>query len=140
MAFKNRFYPHLLPDDIPVWERYVSIFGPAYNYIDYDVQVGFGSKTPPDITPEIEKARRHLTRRRIDAIGYTDALVTLIEITRLADLKAIGQLVSYPILYGITYRPRLPVQMLLVCEKLHTDIEHVLPHLPVEVWTSPAPG
>jgi hypothetical protein len=140
MAFKNRLYPHLLPDDIPVWERYLSVRGPQYDYIDYDVQVGFGSPSPPDISPEIEKARRHLTRRRIDAIGYTDQIITLIEVTRLADLKAIGQLVSYPLLYGITYRPRLPVRMLLVCEKLHTDIEHVIPHLPVEVWLSPGPN
>lgn len=137
MGYKNRLYPHLLPDDIAVWERYLAVRGPLYNYIDYDVQVGFGSKSIPDITPEVEKARRHLTRRRIDAVGYTAAQVTLIEITRLADLKAIGQLVSYPILYGITYRPRLPVRMLLVCEKLHTDIEHVVYHLPVDVWLSP---
>ena len=139
MAYKNRLYPHLLPDDIPIWETYLALCHFDYFYIDYDVQVGFGSASPPDITPEIEKARRHRTRRRIDAIGYSANLITLIEITRLADLKAIGQLVGYPILYNITYRPRLPVRMLLVCEKLHTDIEYIVTELPVDVWMPPAP-
>lgn len=140
MAFKNRWFPHLLPDDIDVWERYLVHPDHHYTHIDYDVQVGFGAPAPPGITPEIEKARLHLTRRRIDAVAYAPSLITLIEITRLVDLKAIGQVISYPILYNLTYRPRLPVKMLLVCEKLNTDIEYVLPELRVDVWISPGPN
>lgn len=140
MSFKNRLYPHLLPDDMPVWERYLAAYPNLYDVIEYDVQVGFGTPPPPDIPPEIEKDRRHLTRRRIDAVAHTGGWVTLIEITRLADLKAIGQLITYPILYRITYQPHKPIRMLLVAEKLNTDIDLVIPFLDVVTWLSPPPS
>ena len=80
-----------------------------------------------------------LSRRRIDAIGFTGGQIDIIEITRLADLKAVGQLLAYPLLYKQTYGGTKPMHTILVAEELHTDIETVLQSLPVEVWLSPAP-
>ena len=38
----NQKYPHLLPVDVPVWERFLSLFGDMYKSIDYDIRVGHG--------------------------------------------------------------------------------------------------
>lgn len=139
MSFKNRFFPHLLPDDIPVWERFLATFPDRYDRIEYDVRVGKGRPAPPDFEPNIKKMALDLTRRRIDAVGFTNRRIDIIEITRLVDIKTIGQLFTYPALYSQTFNPTLPLQTVLVAEELHTSIDVILPLLPVEVWLSPAP-
>lgn len=140
VTFKNRFYPHLLPNDIPVWERFLEAFPDRYDRIDYDVRVGKGREAPPEFEANLRKMALDLSRRRIDAIGYTPNRIDIIEITRLADLKAIGQLLAYPLLYRETFGPSVPVHTILVAEELHTDIKTVLDSLPVEVWLSPDPS
>lgn len=139
MSFKNRLYPHLLPDDIPVWERYLAAFPDRYSRIEYDVRVGNGRPAPPGSDPNIRKMQRDLSRRRIDAVGFRPGQIDIIEITRLADLKAIGQLTAYPLLYQQTFRQTPNLHTILVAEELHTDIKTVIDSLPVEVWLSPNP-
>lgn len=139
MASKNRQFPHLLPGDIPVWERFLVAFPDRYDRIEYDVRVGKGRPAPPGFEPNIKKMALDLSRRRIDAIGFTGERIDIIEITRLADLKAVGQLLAYPLLYKQTYGGTKPMHTVLIAEELHTDIEQVLDSLPVEVWLSPAP-
>ena len=58
---------------------------------------------------------------RIDAVGYTQAGIYIIEITRRAGLKAIGQLESYPLLFKDKFNPRAKVIPYLVCEELKSD-------------------
>lgn len=139
MSFKNRLYPHLLPDDIPVWERYLAAFPDRYDRIEYDVRVGNGRLAPFGSAPNIRKMQRDLSRRRIDAVGFRPGQIDIIEITRLADLKAIGQLTAYPLLYQQTFRQTPNLHTILVAEELHTDIKTVIDSLPVEVWLSPNP-
>ena len=138
MTFKNRFYPHLLPDDIPVWERFLAAFPDRYDRIEYDVRVGKGRPAPPGTDANIQRAASALSHRRIDAVGFAPGVIDIIEITRLADLKAVGQLLAYPLLYSTTFTTPVPVTTVLVAEQLHTDIGEVLASLPVEIWLSPA--
>lgn len=140
MCFKNRFFPHLLPNDIPVWERFLEAFPDRFDRIEYDVRVGKGRPAPTNMDPNIQKMALDLSRRRIDAIGFSPGRIDIIEITRLADLKAVGQLMAYPLLYTQTFGPSVPLHTILVAEELHTDIKPVLDSLPVEVWLSPDPS
>ncbi len=139
MNFKNRFYPHLLPPDIPLWERFLAAFPERYDRIEYDVRVGQGRPAPVSFAPNIQKMALDLSRRRIDAIGFSPGRIDIIEITRLADLKAVGQLLAYPLLYQQTFRQTPSTHTILVAEELHTDIATVIDSLPVEVWLSPDP-
>lgn len=126
MAFKNRFYPHLLPYDIPVWERYLASHGDQYIKIEYDVRVGEGSRPPRDLPDNIRQMWVDLSKKRIDAVAWRLDKIVLIEITRRAGMKAIGQLRTYPILYNLTYKPFLPAEPLLVAEQLLPDIKPAL--------------
>jgi hypothetical protein len=67
-----------------------------------------------------------LTQKRIDAVYRLPHQITIVEITRLAGMKAVGQLTTYPTLYQITYFPLVPIKTLLVCEKVLPDIIPVL--------------
>lgn len=126
MAFENRFYPHLLPVDIPVWKRFLTIFGHKYRSFDYDIRVGKGSTPPPDLPDNIKKMWTELSQKRIDAVGYRTNRIDIIEITRRAGMKAIGQLTTYPVLYQATYKPEMPLRPLLVAEELIADIQPAL--------------
>lgn len=126
MAFLNRFYPHLLPEDIEVWLRFQHEYPQRFYDIEYDVRVGKGRPAPLKYPDNTRKMIHDLTMRRIDAVGHSPRLITIIEITRAAGLKAVGQMITYPILYRQTFAPRKPIHTLLVCEELRPDIEPAL--------------
>lgn len=134
MPKRNRLYPHLLPPDVPVWERYLASFGEDYETIDYDVRVGQGRPAGEEIPENLHGMALDLSRRRIDAVGVTADRIDLIEVTRIADLKAVGQLIAYPILYKQSFKPLLPVRMILVAEQTWTDIDLVLESMDVRVF------
>lgn len=122
MSIKNKLYPHLLPPDIEVWERYLKDHKAEYNFFDYDVRVGNGKDPGPKYNDTIRQMAIDLTQRRIDAIGYKNDSITIIEITRSIGLKAIGQIKVYKILYKIKFNPHLPVNTLILGEYLQSDI------------------
>ena len=132
-------YPHLLPEDARVWDRF--LLGHPYdsNQYEYDVQVGRGRPYPGAATPAIHKMALDLSRRRIDVVGHTPTCTRIYEVTRQAGLTAIGQLIAYPILYAKTYNPPGPCVPVLVCEELQSDIETVLLALNIEYHTLGTP-
>lgn len=126
MSRRNRFYPHLLDPDIDLWLRFLDLHEHEYNAFDYDIRVGKGRPTSTDQSIAIQKMAIELSQRRIDAVGYTNNEITLIEITCSAGLKCIGQMETYPILYQQTYKPNLPIKTLLLAETIQADIEPIL--------------
>ncbi len=126
MPIRNLKYPHLLPPDIPVWERYLAKYGHQFSEIDYDIQVGKGRDPGDDFQPNIRNMALNLSRRRIDAVVTLPGKILIIEITTLADMVAVGQMILYPILYQQTYNPIWPIEPLLICERLGSDIEPAL--------------
>jgi hypothetical protein len=119
-------YPHLLPDDVPVWERFLDTYLPTYNTIDYDVRVCPGYDPGPDWPENYRKMCWHLSCRRIDAVAFLTDRIFIIEITTSAGLTAIGQLTTYPTLYKNTYHPDLPCYPMLVAESLQNGIPDIL--------------
>ena len=131
MPGKNRFYPHLLPDDIELWERFLDAKPHMFSTYDYDVRVGLG-RDPGATSPEnIRSMSIDLSQRRIDAIGYTDSHLTIIEITLSAGLRAIGQLIAYPHLFKASFDTIVPIDVLLVAGEIQTDMRCVFDHLKI---------
>lgn len=137
MPGKNRNYPHLLQPDIELWERFLDANPDKFSHYDYDVRVGLG-RDPGAASPEnIRRMSIDLSQRRIDAIGYTDSHLTIIEITLSAGLRAIGQLLAYPLLYREAYKPTLPIKLLLVASQIQTDMQSVFDHQKIPYLTYP---
>jgi hypothetical protein len=128
-------YPHLLPEDALVWDRFLLGHPFDSNSFEYDVQVGRGRPYPGPASPGIHKMALDLSRRRIDVVGHTPTCTKIYEVTRQAGLTAVGQLIAYPILYAKTYDPPGPCRPVLVCEELQSDIETVLLALRIEYHT-----
>lgn len=121
-----RRFPHLLKEDIELWEQFLDSPHNIYNRYNYDIQVGFGRDPGPNFPINIREMALNISRRRIDAIGFTNNAITIIEISVFAGLTQLGQLMAYPTLYETTYKITLPIKRLLIARAIQTDIEPVL--------------
>lgn len=137
MANKNHLYPHLLLQDIEVWEAHLAAHHGYYHTIKYDVKVGQGRDPGPEYTEQMRQIGLGLSQRRIDAVGYTDDHIDIIEITNRAGLKALGQMTGYPILYSLTYKPTLPIRQVLVAAELGTDMADIYKQANITVYLYP---
>lgn len=126
MALKNRLYPHLLPHDIEVWERWLGLYGSQYTHFDYDVRVGQGRDPGENYAPNMRQMGIDLSQRRIDAVGHQKDRITIIEITTAAGLKTIGQIFTYPVLYQRKFHPLKPLRSLIVCSSVQDDMRPAL--------------
>lgn len=126
MATKNRLYPHLLAQDIEVWERFLERYADRYDHFDYDVRVGQGRDPGDQLEPKYRQLGIELSQRRIDAIGHRQDGLDIIEITTEAGIHAVGQLIAYPILYEHTFQPNQPLRPVLVCSSLGPDVKPAL--------------
>lgn len=121
-----RRFPHLLKEDVELWQQFLDSPHNIYDRYDYDIQVGDGRDPGQDFPEHIRDMALNISRRRIDAIGFQPNAITIIEISISAGLTQLGQLQAYPCLYQITYSPKLPLKRLLVAQSIQTDIEPVL--------------
>lgn len=92
-------YKHMFGIDLELWERFLRRHGKYYSRFDYDVRVGRGIVLPAGYPPNIAGMAKALTQKRIDAVGYHNEEVWLIEIKPDAGLSALGQLLAYKLLY-----------------------------------------
>ncbi len=136
----NPRYPHLLPVDIPVWERFLKLHGADYDRFEYDIRVGLGRDPGPTFGKNIRQMGIDLSQRRIDAIGHKIDRIDLFEITRRAGLKALGQCRAYFHLYNVTFKPALPIRMNMICEEIGTDLAQVYLDGPVKMFILPESG
>lgn len=129
-----RKYPHLLSVDVPVWEAFLDTEAPSFEMIDYDVRVGEGRDPGDDYEQNIRGMAVDLSKRRIDAVGQLSTEIWIMEITTIADMRALGQLSVYPPLYRLTYRPAFPLVPVLICAKLDPDLAKVIVETPIKVF------
>ncbi len=128
---KMRKYPHLLGEDIPVWNQFIEKFPDRFNTVDYDVHVGAGIESLPNEEPAFSQQFRALTQKRIDVIGWKNNLPTIIEVKHRVGLDTLGQILGYRALY-LRENPEIPgLPVLVVCQILGPDDKYVLDHFSI---------
>jgi hypothetical protein len=125
-------FPHLLPADCVLWQKFIDLHGGAYSQFIYDVRVGEGTDPGPEFPDNIRYDAITLSQRRIDVIGFQANEITLFEVTTSAGLTALGQCMAYPKLYVTTYTPDRPVKMHLVTYQFQSDIQPLYDHHAIE--------
>ena len=129
----DRRFPHLLPPDVKVWIKFLDHNPDLFDYYEYDVRVGTGRDPGDRFIPNIRKMGVDLSQRRIDAVGHKDGIETVIEITHSLGLKAIGQIVAYPILYVETFNPEKMPHVLIVAGSMQSDVAGPLAAMEIPV-------
>ena len=120
------YYPHMMPEDIPVWERWLALHDSPDLTYTYDVKVG-ESITSPEDTPEPWATMAYtLAKKRIDVVITSPTKITIVEVKRLAGWTALGQMLGYPVLFDNEFQPEMPVDSLLIAEALTLDTKTTL--------------
>lgn len=116
-------FTHLLKPDAELMGQYLASITGEYSHIDYDVHVGDGRDPGPEFDPTIRAMAIQLSQRRIDAVAHAPNHIDIIEITLDAGITALGQLMVYPALYTVAFRPTKPLRPVLITRKFSPDVE-----------------
>lgn len=129
----------MMPEDTPVWTRWLDKHKEEPNAYTYDVKVGEAVKHPEQFDENFATMAMVLSKKRIDVVITTDDLITVVEVKKLAGWTAIGQMLGYPVLFQAEFNPQLPVQGLLVCESMTLDTQTILDFYGIPYELMPLP-
>ena len=119
-------YPHMLGEDIAIWERFLNAFPDRFDSVDYDVRVGEGIPPLETLPENIKRDARALTQKRIDVVGWNGELPTIIEVKSRAGMSTLGQIQGYKILFEVDFPKLFIPELLIVTGRIFPDDEFVL--------------
>jgi len=122
-------YPHLMPVDLAIWNRFMDKYAADFVGFQYDVTVGEGAKAPEGASDADKYLLWSLTVKRIDCLGIRKDRVIVFEVKPRLGMAAIGQMVSYYVLWLRQYGRPPAVQVATVCEQSEPDLEFVAAQL-----------
>lgn len=114
-------YPHMLALDAELFTLFLLKHGTEYLRFDYDLPVGSGIDPGPDLPVYLRDDFIHLTRKKIDAVGYTSSGVDIIEVKPRAGLTALGQLIAYRDLFKLSYPQFAILKLILITTQINAD-------------------
>jgi len=125
VTWEGRF-PHLLPEDVPTWLRFLAKYRHNYIRIYYDVRIG--GPDPKTVTKEIKWGTLfyRLKAFRIDALCEATDHLLIAEITGNAGVRAVGQALVYRQLWLADPKIDKPARIAVVCSSMDSDIATVL--------------
>jgi len=130
---KLRKFPHMMPNDIAIWERFLIQNPDRFYKIEYDVRVGKGRGTSKDFPDWKNNLSLALTRFRIDAIGWTGLLPTIIEVKPYIQLSGLGQLKGYKYFWDRENAGGAAADLLAVTDKTTDDIRELYDYYEIEL-------
>lgn len=129
LRIKNRLYPseylgktgRMSTEDYPIWKVFCHKYGHLYDHFLYDYAVGDGTTVPQTQWSKEDIAFAHLTRKRIDAVGRRMDSVELFEVKPRLNPKALGQAVSYKLLWERQHGNKPKVKSSIICQLANED-------------------
>jgi len=116
----------MLPEDWPVWDMFLDLYGGEFKHFYYDVRVGGPKIEDPAINPKMAKMWYDLNAKRIDALGEKEDEVWIIEVAASPGLRALGQLTTYLALWWEDPKPPKKAIPVLVGERIDHDLKKAL--------------
>ena len=129
-----RIFPHMLPNECKLWERFLQIYGDQFRNYRYDVHVGKGQDPGPKYEPKWRELAIKLTQKRIDVVAERDNEIWIFEVKPDAGLSAIGQVLSYRVLYKQQFKEERPIRLAIVTTRVDDDIREVAKEYGIKVY------
>jgi hypothetical protein len=127
-------YPHMLPAESEIWDKFLSQRSPPFIALEYDVHVGDTPEPPPTLPDYLVGMFKSVYSKRIDVVAHDPDVIYVIEVKPRAGLSALGQCIAYKYLYERDYKPVKPVQMRIVCEREEPNIREIAKTQGVYIW------
>ncbi len=89
----------MLPQDVPVWYRFLEKWGPMFAALYYDCFVGGPYYTEKQLEDPMARMWRANVSKRIDALAETENEIWIIEVAKSPGLRALGQVQTYRALW-----------------------------------------
>jgi hypothetical protein len=115
-------YPHLLSADSEVWDKFLEAEGHRLKEVWYDVHVGGAVESGAEADSVLGRVAAGVSRKRIDVVVRVGAGYWVVEVKPVADMGALGQVVTYARLFEEEYRPDGEVWPVVVCDKADSDV------------------
>lgn len=119
---KRGWYPHMMPEDVAVWNRFIEKFPASYERCEYDVAVG----AVPDYVkadPEANVATmERLYKKKIDVVAFQGSDVDIIELKPACTMSTIGQVKGYKHLYLRDVAPNSSPFAVVICGAASEDV------------------
>lgn len=120
---KRYWYPHMGPQDVAIWERFIDRNPGRFDECVYDLPVGAGADLEGSNVEDGTRFKEYLTKYKCDVIAFKGDEVCIIEVKPRAGLGSIGQIINYADLY-IEYVDRTADPTLyIVTDALRTDMD-----------------
>lgn len=113
------------PGDMSIWNRFLAVHYLDYNAISYDVPVGQGIIPDMPLSEEMKGDYIALTRKRIDAVGFANDRIDVIEVKPRAATSALGQIMTYTTLFKAQHKTDLPIRSVVITDQISPDDQAV---------------
>lgn len=115
-------YPHMLAEDTAVWTKFLQTDSDRLKEVWYDVHVGSGVLLPVGADDVERRIAAGVTRKRIDVVARVAGGYWVVEVKPVANMTAVGQVISYARLFGAEYRVDGDVVPVIVCDSYDEDL------------------
>lgn len=114
--------PHMLPQDVPVWYRFLEKWGPLFQSLYYDCFVGGPYYTEKQLEDPMNRMWRANTSKRIDALAETENEIWIIEVAKSPGLRSLGQVQTYRALWLEDPKIEKIEKTVIVCQEVDQDL------------------
>ena len=119
---------------MPLWNRFLDLYGGLWEVFEYDVRVGPPSGAARGADPATQAVFEALTKLRIDAVGFRPGDTWIFEVKPFAGISTVGQLVGYRDLF-VGERPDIgPVGLGVVTDRFQPAVGEVFKSQGIEAW------
>jgi len=131
-------YKHMMPQEVRIWESFLNTEeGKQYEPYQYDIHVGKASALWKTGNPNWDRMADALLKKRIDAVSVKNNVVHIFEVKPDAGLGAIGQLLSYDVLYRQEFNYDGAIELHLVTNYTDIDTETVAKNRGIQIHIVP---
>lgn len=116
-------YPHLRPEDVRIWEKFIRKYPNFFGNVSYDVKVGKGRDYSMYPESKIREDMEYLSKKRIDVVGYSNGSIYVIELKPRASMSAVGQALSLAELMRDEVGPEKRVVPVIITDEEVPDIK-----------------
>jgi len=115
-------------------ELFLAKYGEYFERFEYDVHLGEGVPLKHIYPPEIVRAAKILTQKRVDVVGYRGEEVWIIEVKPDAGLSALGQLLGYRALWIRDRGEPAKLELAVVTDILNPDEEYLFEYYDIRTY------
>lgn len=120
---KLNWYPHMMPEDVAVWERCIEQYPDRFDFCEYDYPVG---KVPAFVANETvgeQATMERLYKKKIDVVAKTENGLWIIELKPACTMSTIGQVLGYVHLYVRDVSASPAPAAMVICGEAGEDVK-----------------